>query len=170
MAKILYSQVIEEDPKELKELEKYHRYTHLFQRLRMLRLLRSGECRNLGEAAQALGYSWRQCQRWFASYQQGGLEELLKSRVHERGRQELVTPEALEDLKESMKMGKIATIGQADEFLRERHGIEYAHPDGVGQLLRRHKIKLKTGRPRHEEADPEEQDAFKKTSLARSRR
>jgi transposase len=170
MAKILYSQVIEEDPKELKELEKYHRYTHLFQRLRMLRLLRSGECRNLGEAAQALGYSWRQCQRWFAFYQKGGIEELLKSRVHERGRQELVTPEALEDLKESMKTGMIATISQADEFLRERHGIEYAHPDGVGQLLRRHKIKLKSGRPRHEEADPEEQDAFKKTSQARSRR
>ncbi len=82
--------------------------------------------------------------------------------MKERGRQELVTPEALEDLKESMKMGKIATIGQADEFFRERHGIEYAHPDGVGQLLRRHKIKLKTGRPRHEEADPEEQEAFKK--------
>jgi transposase len=170
MPKILYSRVITEDPKELKELEKYHRYTHLFQRLRMLRLLKSEECRNLGEAAQALGYSWRQCQRWFASYQQGGLEELLKSRVHERGRQELITPEALEDLKETMRMGKIATIGQADEFLRARHGIEYAHPDGVGQLLRRHRIKLKTGRPRHEEADPEEQDAFKKTSLARSGR
>jgi transposase len=128
----------------------------------MLSLLKSGECSNLGEAAQALGYSWRQCQRWFASYQEGGLEELLKSRVRERGRKELVTPEALEDLKETMKMGKIATISQADEFLRERHGIEYAHPDGVGQLLRRHKIKLKSGRPHHEEADPEEQDAFKK--------
>ena len=57
MPKILYSRVITEDPKELKELEKYHRYTHLFQRLRMLRLLKSEECRNLGEAAQALGYS-----------------------------------------------------------------------------------------------------------------
>ena len=69
-----------------------------------------------------------------------------------------------------MKLGEIATVGQADEFLRERHGIEYAHRDGVGQLLRPHKIKLKTGRPRHEEADPEEQDAFKKTSRVRSRR
>src|ERR687898_9873 len=98
MAKILYPQVITEDLDDLKELEKYHRYTHLFQRVRMLGLLKS------------------------------------------------------------------------DEFLRERHGIQYAHPDGVGQLLRRHKIKLKTGRPRHEEADPEEQDAFKKTSRARSRR
>ena len=25
-------------------------------------------------------------------------------------------------------------------------GIEYSHPDGVGQLLRRRKVKLKTGR------------------------
>ncbi len=171
MAKILYARVITEDLKDLKELEKHHRYSHLFQRVRMIRLLKkSEECSNLGEAAQALGYSWRQCQRWFASYQKGGIEELLKSRVHERGRQELVTPEALEDLKEAMKRGEIATIGHADGFLRERHAIEYAHPDGVGQLLRRHKIKLKTGRPRHEEASHDEQEAFKKTSPGRSRR
>jgi hypothetical protein len=123
MPKIHYSRVIKEDPKELKELEKYHRYSHLFQRLRMLRLLKSEECSNLGEVAQeALGYSWRrQCQRWLQSYQKGGIEELLKSRVHERGRQELVTPEAFEDLEEAMKRGEIATISQADEFLGERH-------------------------------------------------
>jgi transposase len=164
MPKILYPQVIKEDPHELKKLEKRHRrYTHLFQRVRMLRLLKSGECSNLGEAADALGYSWRQCQRWFAGYRQGGLEGLLKSRVDERGRQELVTPEAFEELQEAMKKGEIATIRQADEFLKER-GIEYSHPDGVGQLLRRRKVKLKTGRPRHEKADKEEQEAFKKTS------
>src|ERR687897_1898309 len=163
MAKILYPQVITEDLNDLKELEKYHRYSHLFQRLRMLRLLKSGECSNLSEAARALGYSWRQCQRWFASYQKGGIEELLKSRVDERGRQELVTPEAFEELQEAMKRGEIATISEADEFLSDR-GIEYSHPDGVGQLLRRRKVKLKTGRPRHEKADPQEQEAFKKTS------
>ena len=166
MAKILYPQAITDDLDDLKELEKYHRYSHLFQRVRMIRLLKSEECPNLGEAAQALGYSWRQCQRWFTSYKEGGLEELLKSRVSERGRQELVTQEAFEDLQEAMKRGEIATISEADEFLRERHGIEYAHPDGVGQLLRRHKVKLKTGRPRHEKADPEEQEDFKKTRMA----
>lgn len=163
MPKILYPQVVTEDQNELEKLEKRHRYTHLFQRVRMLRLLKSGECSNLGEAAEALGYSWRQCQRWFASYRHGGLEELLKSKVDERARQELVTPEAFEELQEAMKRGEIATIGQAHEFLRER-GIEYSHPDGVGQLLRRRKVKLKTGRPRHEKADPQEQEAFKKTS------
>jgi transposase len=168
MPKIHYSQVIEQDPQQLKELQRYHRYTHLFQRVRMLRLLKSEECRNLGEAAEALGYSWRQCHRWFKSYNKGGLQELLKSRVSERGRQELVTEEAFADLQEAMKRGEIATISEADQFLRERHGIHYAHPDGVGQLLRRRKVKKKTGRPRHEEADPEEQEAFKKTSPLRS--
>jgi transposase len=162
MAKILYPQVITEDLDDLKELERYHRYSHLFQRVRMLRPLKSEECSNLGEAARALGYSWRQCQRWFASYQEGGIEELLKSRVDERGRQELVTPEAFEELQEAMKRGQIATIGQAHRFLSER-GIEYSHPDGVGQLLRRRKVKLKTGRPRHEKADPQQQEAFKKS-------
>jgi transposase len=162
MAKILYPQVITEDLDDLKALEKYHRYSHLFQRVRMLRLLKSEQCSNLGEAARALGYSWRQCQRWFASYQGGGIEELLKSRVDERGRQELITPEAFEELQEAMKKGEIATIGQAHRFLSER-GIEYSHPDGVGQLLRRRKVKLKTGRPRHEKADPQQQEAFKKS-------
>src|SRR5829696_4813000 len=165
MPKILYPQVIHEDPHELKKLEKRHRYTHLFQRVRMLRLLKSGECRNLGEASEALGYSWRQCQRWFASYRDGGLKELLKSRVDERGRQELVTQEAFEDLQEAMKRGEIATISQAHRFLSER-GIEYSHPDGVGQLLRRRKVKLKTGRPRHEKADPQEQEAILSEGLS----
>src|SRR5215208_2484156 len=108
MPKIHYSRVIEEDPQELKELERYHRYTHLFQRLRMLRLLKSEECRNLGEAAEALGYSWRQCQRWFKSYSEGG------------------------------------------------------------QLVRGRKVKLERGRPRHEEADQKEQQAFKKSLPVRS--
>jgi len=44
MAKILYSRAITEDLEDLKELEKYHRYSHLFQRVRMLRLLKSQEC------------------------------------------------------------------------------------------------------------------------------
>jgi transposase len=162
MPKILYTQVIQEEPRELEKLEKHHRYTHLFQRVRMLRLLKSGECSNLAEAAEALGYSWRQCQRWFAFYRQGALQELLKSRVDERARKELVTPEAFEELQEAMKRGQIATISQAHRFLSER-GIEYSHPDGVGQLLRRRKVKLKTGRARHQRADLQEQEAFKKS-------
>ncbi len=166
MPNIDYSRVIEEDPKELEKLEKRHRYSHLFHRVKMLRLLKSEECPTLGEAAEALGYSRRQCQRWFITYREEGLEGLLVSRVHERGPAELVTEEAFRGLEEAMKRGEIATVAQAHRFLLER-GVHYAHPGSVGGLLRRRKAKLKTGRPRHEKADTEEQEAFKKSSPRR---
>jgi transposase len=167
MPQINYPRVIAEDQEELNKLEKRHRYSHLFHRVKMLRLLKSAECSNLGEAAKALGYSRRQCQRWFLIYKQEGLEKLLVSRVHKRGPTELVTDEAFEELEEAMKRGEIATIVQAHRFLSER-GVHYAHPESVGGLLRRRKVKLKTGRPRHEKADTEEQEAFKKSSLRSS--
>jgi transposase len=166
MPNVDYPRVIEEDPEELEKLEKQHRYSHLFHRVKMLRLLKSEECFNLGEAAKALGYSRRQCQRWFITYRREGLKELLLSRVHERGPTELITEEAFEELKEAMKRGEIATVAQAHRFLSER-GVLYAHPESVGGLLRRRKVKLKTGRPRHEKADEKEQEAFKKSSPRR---
>jgi len=166
MPNIDYSWVIKEDPKELVKLEKRHRYSHLFHRVKMLRLLKSEVCSSLGEAAEALGYSRRQCQRWFITYKKEGLKELLVSRLGERGPTELVTQEAFQELEEAMKRGGIATIAQAHSFLSHR-GVHYAHPESVGGLLRRRKVKLKTGRPRHEKVDTEEQEAFKKSSPRR---
>jgi transposase len=167
MPNVDYPQVIKEDPQELEKLEKHHRYSQLFHRVKMLRLLKPEECSNLGEAAKALGYSRRQCQRWFKTYREEGLDELLVSRVGERAPKELVTQEAFQELEEAMKRGEIATIAQAHRFLSGR-GVRYAHPESVGGLLRRRKVKPKTGRPRHEKADPEEQEAFKKSSPRRS--
>lgn len=163
MPHIDYPQVISESQQELEKLEKRHRYSHLFHRVRMLGLLKSEEYSTLGEAAKSLGYSRRQGQRWFAAYKEEGMEELLTSRVEERGRSELVSEEAFLELEEAMKRGEIATIAQAHEFLVER-GIGYSHPESVGGLLRRRKVKLKTGRPTHEKADEGEQEAFKKSS------
>jgi transposase len=166
MPNIDYPRVIEEDPQELEQLEKRHRYSHLFHRVKMLRLLKLEECSNLGEAAKALGYSRRQCQRWFNTYRKEGLEKLLVNRVGERGPTELITEEAFEELEEAMKRGEIATIAQAHGFLLEK-GVHYAHSESVAGLLRRRKVKLKTGRPRHEKADQKEQEAFKKSSPRR---
>jgi hypothetical protein len=125
MPNIDYPRVIEEDPKELEKLEKRHRYSHLFHRVRMLRLLKSEQCSNLAEAAEVLGYSRRQCQRWFITYREEGLEELLVSRVAERGPTELVTQEAFEELQEAI------------EERRDRHrGPSSPVPLGEGGALR----------------------------------
>lgn len=162
MPHIDYPTVITESPEELHEHEKRHRYSHLFQRARMLRLLKSAKANHLQEAGEALGYSRRQCQRWWNAYARGGLEELLMSRVDERGPQEMVTEQAWEELAEAMKAGEIATYSQVREFLAGR-GIEYASADSVGTLMRRRRAKLKTGHPRHQQADAHEQEAFKKS-------
>ena len=61
-----------------------------------------------------------------------------------------------------MKAGEIATYAQVREFLASK-GIEYASADSVGDLMRRRKAKLKTGRTRHQQADAEKQEAFKKS-------
>ncbi|MBA2691394.1 MAG: winged helix-turn-helix domain-containing protein, partial [Rubrobacter sp.] len=42
-------------------------------------------------------------------------------------------------------------------------GVHYSHPESVGGLLRRREVKLKTGRPRHEEADAAEQEEFRES-------
>ncbi len=165
MPNIDYPRAITEGEERLRELEKRHRCTHLSHRVRMLRLLKSGECSSLGEAAESVGYSWRQCQRWFAAYRREGLDELLVSRVRERGPKELVSEGVFSEMEEAMKRGEIATVAQAHGFLRSR-GVHYSHPESVGGLLRRRKVKLKTGRPRHEKADPKEQEEFKKSSRA----
>ena len=68
MPQIDYPRVIAEDQEEVKELERRHRYSHLLQRVKRLRLLKSGERSNVGGAAKALAYSRRQCRRWFLTY------------------------------------------------------------------------------------------------------
>jgi transposase len=165
---INYPSAISESPQELGELEKRHRYSHLFQRVRMLRLLKLGKANHLQEAGEALGYSRRQCQRWWNAYARGGLEELLVSRVEERGSKELITEPVWGELSEAMKAGEIATYSQVQQFLAER-GIEYASADSVGTLMRRRRAKPKTGRPRHQQADSKEQEAFKKSLPSASR-
>jgi hypothetical protein len=52
----------------------------------MLGLLKRGEYSALGEAAKSLGYSRRQGQRWLSAYKDGGMQELLTSRVEEKTR------------------------------------------------------------------------------------
>lgn len=159
-----YRNLIKEEEQELLALEKKHRYSHLMQRVKMLRLLKSGDCTTLTKAAQALDYSHRQCHRWFNSYRSGGLSALLENRIAERGRREWDNEQAWQALQEALVQGAIGSYKQAQALLAE-HGVHYKDETGVLRLFRRHQIKLKTGRPVHEKADPELQASFKKTSL-----
>jgi hypothetical protein len=91
------------------------------------------------------------------------LAELLENRVSERGRREWVNEAARRAWQEALEKGELASYKQAQEPLAE-HGVTYKDETGVLRLFRRHQIKAKTGRYRHEKAAPA-QETFRKTSL-----
>lgn len=157
-----YDVLIQESPEALQVEEKRLRGSALSYRVRMLRLLKSGECRSLASAARELGYSLRQCQRWFKRYQEGGLEALFE--FEQPRRSERMSKEAWGVLNEAMKAGEVATLEETRHLLA-RQGVYYKGVAGVSALLIRHKVKLKTGRPRHQQTDEAAQATFKKTSL-----
>lgn len=155
-----YPVVIEEDVVTLHGHERRLRGRPTAVRVQALRLLKSGAARSLAACATLVGHSPRQVARWWATYRQAGLDGLLREPTYP-GKPSRLTPEALAGLETAMTAGQIATLKQAQTYLREQHGIVYGSLQGVWGQLRKHRIKLKTGRRRHELADAAAQAAFR---------
>ena len=158
-----YGVLIKEEAQELEKLEAKHRNSVIGTRMRMLRLLKSGQVKSMQKAADEIHYSLRHVQRWLKVYQEAGLQGLLEPLKPATGGQgERMTEEAWQGLKTAMERGEIASYGQARVLLAE-YGVMYNHDTSILKLFRRHGIKAKTGRPRHEQADVVTQKQFKKT-------
>jgi transposase len=158
---INYAAGITQSEDELLRLERRLRHRPTADRVQLLRLLKTRAVRSLRAAAPLLGYSERQVQRWWALYKTGGLEALCAPPSRQGSRARL-SAEALAALHVAMAAGQIARLHEAQAFLRERCGILYHSLNGVSQLFKRQKIKLKTGRRRHRQSNPTVQAAFKK--------
>jgi transposase len=156
-----YREQISQSTTALLVLEKQLRGRPIADRAKLLRLLKAGTIRSLRAAAPVLGYSERQLQRWWAIYTTQGLEALVRWQPRP-GRSEHVSPEAWTALAMEMRAGRIARLKEAQRYLREQWRIDYRSLNGLSQLFKRHKTKLKTGRRRHRLADPAAQAAFKK--------
>lgn len=159
-----YPRVIRQDPAQLQESERPLRGTPLASRVRLLRLLKTGQARSLPEAADLRGYSTVQVTRWWACYRQRGLTGLLKKPTHP-GRPSQLTTAAWRGLQQEMRAGRITRLEDARQYLQPRWAIHYASVNGVWRFLRQRRVKFKTGRRRHRKADAAMQAAFKKTSV-----
>ena len=155
-----YPGVITEDEATLRRMERQMRGRPTAVRVQALRLLKGGTVRNLADCARLVGHSPRQVARWWQRYRQQGLAGLLREPTYP-GRTPRLTAEARDDLQAAMAVGQIATLKDAQAYLAERHGIVYPSLNGVWAQLRKHKIKLKTGRRRHALADADAQEAFR---------
>lgn len=159
-----YPQLIGESVETLEALEAKHRNSVIGSRMRMLRLLKSGEATSMLSVSKQIHYSLRHSQRWWKVYRERGLAGLLEPLKEATGGQpEWMTPAAWEGLKEALLKGEIGSYAQARKLLAT-YGVVYKDDTSVLKLFRRHGIKAKTGRPQHQKSDLEAQAAFKKTS------
>jgi transposase len=133
------------------------------ERIRMLRLLKTRQAGTLQQCADLLGYSHRQVSRWWAQYQQEGIDDLLRL-APAHGRRGRMTAQAWQDLQEQMKTGQIARLQDAQEYLHEHWGISYSRVSSLSWRFQQQHVKLKTGRRLHRKSHPEQQDQLKKTS------
>lgn len=154
-----YPTAITESVEELRAAEQRVRGDRVAPRARMLVLLKTGVTPTLAACAEALGFSPRCVARWWATYRQEGLTALLRQRPR-RGRQPRLTASALAGLEGVMASGAIATLKDAQRYLAAEWGIVYPSLNGVWHQLHKHRIKLKTGRRRHQQADAQAQAAF----------
>ena len=160
--RITYPKVIQESEEELTRLEQSLRGKKTADRVRMLRLLKSGAVKSLKECAPLVGYSVIQLTRWWERYRAEGLAGMLKQHKPV-GKASRLTPEAWAGLLQAMRAGHIATMQEARNYLEREWGIRYKNGKSLWWLFKKHRVKCKTGRRRHKKANAEQQAAFKKT-------
>ena len=158
---IHYPDRIQESVDTLLAQERRLRRSALADRVKMLRLLKSGRYRSQSQWAPLWGHRDRTVRRWWQLYQQQGLAGLLADRGR-GGRRESITAEARQGLETAMQAGQIATLEEARRFLKQQFGIVYQGVRGRSRWCKRHRIKRKTGRRRHAHASAEAPRAFKK--------
>jgi transposase len=163
--RINYLKAIQESEEDLLSLEQRLRGQKPADRVRMLRLLKSGTVKSMKDCAPLVGYSLVQLTRWWERYQTEGLAELVKQQKPV-GQPCKVTAEAWEGLLAAMRKGDIATMEDARDYLEREWGIQYKNGKSLWWLFKKHRVKWKTGRRRHKKANAEQQAAFKKTSPA----
>ncbi len=159
--RIRYSVAIGESLDELAAHERRLRGSKAAVRVRLLCLLKSGQAKNLAEAAALVGYSKTQAVRWWERYRAGGLAA-LEQEPHYSGQKARLTAEARADLDAAMRRGEIGTLEEARAYLRNRWSIEYQSVNGIWWHFRHDHTRKKTGRRRHRRASVVKQEALKK--------
>ena len=149
--------------KQLLALAKTERSKRLAVRIQAVALAKQGfSCPKI---VQITGYSARSIQRWIARYNQTGIKGLIdKPRT---GRPTKLSVDKQEQFCERVDAGPsdaTATLygRNIQQILEMDFGVIYTL-DGVYKLLHRLGYSCLKPRPRHQKADPQLQQAFKKT-------
>ena len=105
-------------------------------------------------------------QRYLKWYREGGVANVLQ-RQHGGKRETetgFLTQEQEEALEAEANAGKIRTIWEGIEWVRDKYKVEYSY-GGMRGVFRRMGLKKKVPRKQHIKSDVQAQDAWKKGGL-----
>jgi transposase len=156
-----YQEAITEKAEDLIKSEKATKDLKGRDRIRFLRLLKTGEATSQKQAGNMIGLKIRQSQRLWQRYQSIGLDEFVKSRYE--GRTGKLTEKEKTQLEERLKKDDFKSLKEAQRYLAQEFGATYTI-GGVSYLFQQMKIKLKTGRPHNYRQNKEEAEDFKKNT------
>jgi transposase len=159
-----YSVAIHESVEDLHYCERHQKKALLRDRIRFLRLLKSGECTTQGEAGRVIGLGLRAAEKLMKKYRDEGLEGLLVYPYE--GKREKISPGLKQDLQAELQKDKTQSLWQVQHFLEQQGGVHYTL-GGVHYMLRRMGVKKKTGRPQYYDKDSKGEERFKKKSSRR---
>ncbi len=157
-----YQELISETSDHLIKLERETGDLKARDRVRFIRLLKTGKAATQSAAGALIDLGVRQSQRLWKQYREDGLSAMCRSnyqggvaKLDDSGKARLV---------ERLKDDDISSLEQARALLEQNFGVEYT-VGGVGYLFKRLKIKLKTGRPHNVKQDAEQKQEFAKKNI-----
>lgn len=156
-----YESKIIESTEYLLEQERKSTLALIRDRVRFIRLLKSGEARTQSSAGQAIGLCERQSQRLWRIYQQEGLAGLQKKPAW--GYWGKLSSVQIAQLRQFLMTDQAETLADIQIYLKNNLGVNYTI-GGISDLCKRLKIKPKTGRPVNVRQQPGALEEFKKNS------
>jgi transposase len=154
-----YHKAIKETEEQLRTLERHQSKALLRDRIRFLRLLKSGECHSQAQAGKAISLKRRAAEKLWAKYTKEGLAGLLtypyqgsKGKLNEAQKQQL---------HEELCKDQIQGLQQACAYVERKFGVHYTTP-GMRYVFACLKVKKKTGRPVYVDKDHKGEKHFKK--------
>lgn len=145
---------------ELRQLYKKEKHVERRTRYQALWLIRGG--RTMKEVCAIVDRHYDTICRWMDWYRDGGLSELSQRLPGQAGGADsYLTPEQEAQLIDRANEGAFRTAREIQHWLQDEFGVAYTRK-GVYSLLERLEIVWKVPRPTSPQADPEQQERWKK--------
>lgn len=157
-----YRKAITESEEKLRTLERRQSSALLRDRVRFLRLLKSGACTSQAQAGKVIGIKLRASEKLWRKYREERLEGLL--RYPYRGKKEKLSQAQKQALENELLNDQMQTLEQVRAWVMQQSGVHYS-ASGIYYVLERLKVKKKTGRPQYYDKDKEGERRFKKKLL-----